>query len=662
MAQLGSGALIVALALAVFGIIAGVIGARRQIPELVDSSLRAVWGVTLLILVAVGALITAFLTHDFRLAYVAGRSSRDMPFYYVAAAFYGGQEGSLLYWSMIAGLLSSLAIFLHRKRDRALIPYVAATVLSVETFLLVMLNFVASPFVLLPVAPQDGAGLNPLLRDPGMMMHPPFLLGGFSSFTVPFGFAMAAMVTGRLGDGWIRAIRRWALVSWGILGVGLMLGAWWAYHVLGWGGYWGWDPVENVALLPWLTATAFVHSIIVQERRGMLKVWNMALIVASFILSVFATFTVRSGLISSVHSFATSSIGPWFLGYLAIVIVVSAALLIYRLPGLQSDRAIESVVSRESGFLLNNLIFAAMAFATLWGTIFPLVTELFRNTQLTIGPPFYMEVNGPLLLALMLLMGIGPLLAWRRSSLRLLLRNMVLPGVVGLAAFPVLLYLWRAWVPSMAASVVIFSVATTVLEYVRGARVRHRNTGEVYPVAVAMLVRKNGRRYGGYIVHIAVAIIALGIIGSSFFQVEREFTLKPGQTGDIGPYTLTYRGLDNRVTVQGQSVGAVLDISKDGQPQGSVESYRFFYTGFETQPTARMGIRTVGVDDVYVVLDQFTQDGTAGLRVFINPMVSWIWIGGLVYVFGTLTLLWPAPQPVRQRVAQPVREAALSEA
>ena len=354
MAQLGSGALIVAFAITLYGIVVSVLGARRQSSELIQSGIRAVWGVTALIVVAVGALITAFLTHDFQLVYVAGRSSREMPIHYVLAAFYGGQEGSLLYWSMIAGLLSSLAIFLHRKRDRALIPYVAATVLTTELFFLVMLNFVASPFTLSPTTPSDGLGLNPLLRDPGMMMHPPFLLGGFASFTVPFGFAMAAMISGRLGDDWIRAIRRWALVSFGILGTGLVLGAWWAYHVLGWGGYWGWDPVENVALIPWLTVTAFIHSIIVQERRGMLKVWNMSLIVASYILAVFATFTVRSGLISSVHTFATSPIGGWFLGYLAIVIVVATGFLAYRFRGLKADRAIEAVVSRESGFLLNN--------------------------------------------------------------------------------------------------------------------------------------------------------------------------------------------------------------------------------------------------------------------------------------------------------------------
>ena len=662
MAQLGSGALVVALALAVYGIVAGVLGARRRIPELVESSIRAVWGVTALILVAVVTLLTAFLTHDFRLEYVFGRSSRDMPIYYVAAAFYGGQEGSLLYWAMIAGVLSSLAVYLHRKRDRALIPYVAATVLSVQTFLLFMLTFIASPFTLLPMRPADGQGLNPLLRDPGMILHPPFLLGGYASFTVPFGFAMAAMITGRLGDDWIRAIRRWSLVAWGILGVGLLFGAWWAYHVLGWGGYWGWDPVENVALLPWLTATAFIHSVIVQERRGMLKVWNMALIVASFALSIFGTFTVRSGLISSVHSFAISPIGPWFLGYLAVVVLVSVGLLIYRLPGLQSDRAIESVVSRESGFLLNNLLFTAMAFATFWGTVFPLVTELIRETKLTVGPPFYRQVNGPLLFAMMLLMGVGPLLAWRRSNTGLLLRNLLWPGVAGIASGIVMAVVLGHILAAASVAVTVFAVGTIVLEYVRGARVRRRTTRESYPLAAAMLVRKNGRRYGGYIVHLAVAIMAIGIIGSTFFQVERQYTLQPGQSGTIGPYTLTYQRLDNRVNAQGQAVVAVVDIAKNGEPRGTVESKRVFYRNYEDQPTAEMGIKTIGIDDVYVVLDQWDENGTASLRFYINPMVSWIWVGGAVYVLGMVTVLWPAPQPARRPVTRPVREAALSEA
>ena len=662
MAQLGSGALIVALALSVYGIIVSIVGARRGAAELVQSGIRAVWGVTGMILVAVGALITAFLTHDFQLTYVAGRSSREMPMHYVLASFYGGQQGSLLYWAMIAGLLSSLAIFLHRKRDRALIPYVCATVLSTELFMLVVLNFVTSPFDLMPTVPQDGAGLNPLLRDPGMMMHPPFLLGGFASFTVPFGFAMAAMISGRLGEDWIRAIRRWALVSFGILGVGLLLGSWWAYHVLGWGGYWGWDPVENVALIPWLTVTAFIHSIIVQERRGMLKVWNMSLIVASYVLAVFATFTVRSGLISSVHAFATSSVGSWFLGYLAIVLAVSVIFLAYRVRGLKADRAIEAVVSRESGFLLNNLLFTALAFATFWGTVFPLISELFQNSRITVGPPFYNRVDGPIMLVLLVLMGVGPFLAWRRSPGKLLLRNLRWPIVVGVLTAIVLEVLLRKPLAVAGFAAAVFAVATVVLEYGRGAQVRKRTVGENYVRAVGSLVRRNNRRYGGYIVHVAIAIMAIGIIGSHFFQTERQFTLSPGQTANIGAYTLTYRGLSDTKNSEGEVVGAPIDIAKNGSQAASVDPLRFFYTGWENQPTARMGIATIGLDDVYIVLDRWDTNETASIRVYINPVVSWIWFGGLVYVFGTITLLWPAARTSPRRVTRRVPEVVPVEA
>ena len=662
MAQLGSGALIVAFALALYGIAVSVIGARRHATELINSGLRAVWGVTALIIVAVAALATAFLTHNFQLAYVAGRSSRDMPLHYVLAAFYGGQEGSLLYWSMIAGILSSIAIFLHRKRDRDLIPYVAATVLSTEVFFLFMLVFISSPFTLLPVAPVDGAGLNPLLRDPGMMMHPPFLLGGFASFTVPFGFAMSAMITGRLGDGWIRAIRRWALVAWGILGIGLLLGAWWAYHVLGWGGYWGWDPVENVALLPWLVATAFIHSIIVQERRGMLKVWNMSLIVGGYILAVFATFTVRSGLIQSVHTFATSSIGTYFLSYLAIVIVVSIGLLAYRVKGLRAERAIESVVSRESGFLLNNLLFTALAFAIFWGTIFPLFSEVFGSTKLTVGPPFYNQVAGPIMLARLILMGVGPLLAWRHTSWRPLLRSMrwsLMAAAVALVIFGVVL---RNTLPVIALAAVVFTVGTIIAEYVRGARVRHRSIGERYVTAIPSLLRKNNRRYGGYIVHLAMAVLAIGIIGTHFFQTERQFTMKPGDSATISNYTITYNGLRDTTTKEGDVVAALLDVSQNGKLKTQIESKRFFYTGYENQPTARMGIKSVGLNDIYVVLDRWENDQTASIRVYINPLANWIWWGGYVFVFGLFTLLWPAARPERQRVRSTVKKAALSEA
>lgn len=657
MAHLGSGALILALILAIYGIGASLLGARRRIPELLLSGYRATYAVAFLVAVALIALVVSFLRHDFRLAYVAGRSSRDMPLHYVIAAFYGGQEGSLLYWALVASGLGALALYLHRRSDRALLPYMNATLLSVLTFLLLVLTVVSSPFRLLPVTPPDGAGLNPLLRDPGMMAHPPFLLSGYASFTVPFAFAMAALITGRLGSDWLRAIRRWTLLAWALLGLGLLIGAWWAYHVLGWGGYWGWDPVENLALLPWLTATAFLHSVIVQERRGMLKVWNLALLLATFALSIFGTFIVRSGMLSSVHAFAVSRIGHWFLTFLALVLIVGIGLLVYRLPGLQSERQIESVTSREAGFLFNNLLFTAMAFAVFWGTTFPLFSELFWETRISVGPPFYNRVVGPLLLVLLLLMAIGPLLAWRRTDVRLLLRNVRWPATVGIGVGLVGLVLFsRSWA-AIAYAVTVFAVGVTLQEFWRGTLARRRNARENVFVAAWELLRRNNRRYGGYLVHLAMLLMAVGIIASNAFQLERQFVLRPGEQGTIGPYTVIYRGLEDRRTADAEIVAAQVDIYRGQQYAGTVESFRFFYRNYEDQPTARMGITLVGMDDVYVVLDRWENDGTASLRVYVNPLVIWIWIGGVVFVLGTVTLFWPQPVPALARVPKSVAGA-----
>ncbi|MDW8058519.1 MAG: cytochrome c-type biogenesis CcmF C-terminal domain-containing protein [Thermomicrobium sp.] len=658
MAQLGSGALILALILAVYGIGASLLGARRRMPELLQSAFRATYGVALLVALAVFALVMAFVRHDFRLAYVAARSSRDMPLHYVIAAFYGGQEGSLLYWAMVASVLGALALYLHRNSDRLLLPYMNATLLSILTFLLLVLTVVASPFRLLPVTPPDGAGLNPLLRDPGMMAHPPLLLAGYASFSVPFAFGMAALITGRLGSDWLRAIRRWALLSWAILGMGLLVGAWWAYHVLGWGGYWGWDPVENLALLPWLTSTAFLHSIIVQERRGMLKVWNLALLLATFALSIYGTFIVRSGILSSVHSFATSDIGHWFLVYLSLVLVVGIGLLVYRLPGLQSERRIESVTSREAGFLFNNLLLTGIAFAVFWGTNFVLFSELFWETRISVGPPFYNRVVGPLLLVLLLLMAIGPLLSWRRTELPILLRNLRWPvaGAVAVAVIG-LLFFERAWA-AFAFAVAIAATLVTVQEFWRGIAARRRMARENPLVAAWRLVERNNRRYGGYLVHFAVFLIAFGVIASNAFQIERQFVLRPGERGTIGAYTVVYRGLDDRRTADAEVVSAIVNVYRGDRFAGTVESHRYFYRNYEDQPTARMGIMLVGMDDVYVVLDRWQDDGTASLRVYINPLVIWIWIGAAVFLLGTVTLFWPQPVPVAVRVPRTLPGAA----
>jgi cytochrome c-type biogenesis protein CcmF len=647
MAQLGHGVLLLAFMLALFGIVLNVIGERRRIPELSVSGVRAVVGVTLLLGVAAAILVIAFITHDFSFEYVANRSSRDMPLRYVVTAFYGGQEGSLLFWALSSSILASLAFARNRVRFPRLVPWASATFLALDAFLLFMLCFVASPFEISPVVPQDGRGLNPLLRDPGMLIHPPMLLSGFSSFAVPFSIAAAALISGRMTREWLRFVRTWALVAWAILGSGIFLGGWWAYHVLGWGGYWGWDPVENVSLLPWLTATAFIHSIIVQERRGMLKVWNVGLLLTSYVLAVFGTFVVRSGLIQSVHSFALSQIGPYFLGFLVAVLALSIGLLIYRLPMLQSDNTFDAMLSRESGFLLNNLVFAGIAFATFWGTIYPIVSEALQGEKLTVGPPFYEQVNGPLFLLMLVLMGVGPLLAWRRSTLDALARALRLPLAVALVAVIALLALFGQPMAAAGAAAAVFAIAAVLVEYWRGAQLRRKNAGDALPVAVLRLARRDPRRYGGYIVHLGVAVIAIGIVGSTFFQTERQVALAQGQSVDVAEYTLTFRELPTTQTRDARVVAAIIDVHVGNSYKGTIEAKRFFYTGFENQPTTQVATETVGFDDVYVMLREWNDAGSANLHVFINPLVPWIWAGGLIYLFGMLVIFWPAPLPRR---------------
>jgi cytochrome c-type biogenesis protein CcmF len=655
MAHLGHGALLLAFVLAVFGVVVCVIGERRRIPELSIAGVRAVVGVTVLMLVAASVLVVAFLTHDFSLQYVSGRSSRDMPLRYVITAFYGGQEGSLLFWAIVAGVLGSIAFARNRARFPRIVPYSAAVFLSLQTFLLYMLCFVASPFELNAVVPAEGRGLNPLLRDPGMLIHPPMLLSGYSSFAIPFSIVAGALIAGRLTPEFLRFVRKWTLVAWAILGTGIFLGGWWAYHVLGWGGYWGWDPVENVSLLPWLTATAFIHSIMVQERRGMLKVWNMGLLLASYVLAIFGTFVVRSGLIQSVHSFALSEIGPYFLGFLTAVTALAIGLIIFRRPMLQSDNTFDAVVSRESGFLLNNVIFTGIAFATFWGTVYPLISETVTGTEMTVGPPFYQQVNGPLFLVMLILMGIGPLLAWRQTLVPALMRALTVPLGLAVVAIITLLLLFGQPMAAAGIAAAVFAIGAVGVEYWRGARLRRKNAGDSLPVAVYRLARRDPRRYGGYIVHLGVAIIAIGIVGSTFFQTERRVVLNEGESVDVAEYTLVYEELVETRTTDAQVFTARMDVMLDGSDKGVIEAKRFFYNGFADQPTTQVAVNTVGFDDVYVMLTEWDETGAANLHIFINPLVPWIWVGGLVYMFGMVVIFWPAPVARRATASIPSR-------
>ncbi|HEU5376010.1 MAG TPA: heme lyase CcmF/NrfE family subunit [Ktedonobacteraceae bacterium] len=639
--DLGSISLVLALGFAAYTLLAAVLGAARNSPRLVASAKRGTLVVACLLLLASVALVLSFLSHDFGVAYVASQSSRSMPWYFVTAAVYSGQEGSLLYWAMMLALFSALFVFTSRRAPAILVPYVLATLMGIEIFFVLVLTMVSSPFVRLSSPPADGIGLNPLLRDPGMLVHPPTLLMGFMSFSIPFAFAVAALLTGKLDSEWLRSIRRWTLAAWSIQTAGLLLGAWWSYHVLGWGGYWGWDPVENAAFLPWLTSTAFLHSTMVQERRGMLKVWNLGLVMASFALSIFGTFEVRSGLISSVHSFAYSAIGGYFLVFLCIIILFSLGLFLFRLPRLRPEQEFDSVISREGSFLLNNFLLVGITFATLWGTLFPLISQAFGHQSETVGAPFYNQVNGPLCAVLILAMGVGPLLAWRRTAPHTLWRNLLTPAIAaGGCALILPLFGVRDIVANIGFAVCAFTAAAILYELWRGMRVRHKH-GEPYPVALIMLIVRYRRRYGGYLVHLGLVCLAVGVIGSHAFQQERDANLKPGQSVTLGAYKLVYFGNTDITYPDVETIAAQLQVWRDGQLQTYIYPARQFYPHFQNEPASSISITNQDLTDLYVFLADWQGAGRASLRIFLNPLVPLIWWGGLLMLLGGIICWWP---------------------
>ena len=640
--DLGIISLILAAGVALSTGIIAVLGAMRHNPRLITGARWGTLCVTLLLILASASLIISFLIHDFGVNYVAQQSSLTMPWYFTTAAFYGGQEGSLLYWALMLSIFSAIFVLTSRRAPAVLVPYVIATLMGIQIFFLLVLTTVSNPFVRLPVAPPDGRGLNPLLMDPGMLIHPPMLLMGYMSFSLPFAFAVAAMITGKLDSDWLRSIRRWTLASWSIQTTGLLLGAWWAYHVLGWGGYWGWDPVENAALLPWLTSTAFLHSTMVQERRGMLKVWNLALVVISFALSIFGTFEVRSGIISSVHSFAYSDIGAYFLVFLVLIIVFSSLLFIYRLPKLRPEQEFDSVISREGIFLFNTLLLIGIAFATLWGTIFPLISAAIRQQTMTVGPPFYDSVNGPLFAVLILAMGVGPLLAWRRTSTSALWRNLSLPALAAAICAGILpLAGIRDIGANVGFAVCSFTAVAILYELWRGLRVRHRH-GESYPVALYTLISRYRQRYGGYLVHLGLVLLAVGVIGSHFFQVQQDALLKPGQEIHIAGYQFTYLGNFEETYPGTDTVKAIVQIWHNGQLQAYIYPGRVFYKNFDNQPASLISISTFGLTDFYVFLADWQGATQATIRVFVNPLTVLVWYGGALMLIGGIVCWWPS--------------------
>ena len=649
MAALGSISLVSALVLAIFGVVAAALGIRLKAAELVLSARNALYGIYGLTTLASLALIAAFLTHDFQLSYVAQHSSRDMPDRFIIAAFYSGQQGSLLFWSWTLSIFAALVIALSWKQNRQLMPYVVAVLAGMQVFFLFLLAFVQSPFETLPFRVQDGAGLNPVLQDNGMLIHPPMMLMGYMSWSIPFAFALAALMSGRLDTHWLRSVRRWTLAGWCIQSVGLFLGAWWAYHVLGWGGYWGWDPVENAAFMPWLPATAFLHSVMVQERRGMLKVWNLVLIILAYLLAIFGTFIVRSGVLTSVHAFAQSSMGPFFFGWLALATALAIGLLVWRLPRLRPEHQFEALASREASFLFNNWLLLAALLAIFWGTIFPILSEAVRGQKITVAAPFYKAVSGPIFLALMLAMGIGPLLPWKRASPTQLWRTLATPAIAGLTvAAGLLVFGLRDGAAILGFTASAFVLATLILEFYRGTIARRRVTGKSTVAALLDLFVHHRRRYGGYVVHLAVVMIAVALVASQVYQITRQVTLGKGQAATIGGYRLTFEGLSTSRDVEKQTVSAGLSL-----PDGTVLlPGKNSWNRDDKNPSSNIVIRSTPLEDLYIVLTDWAPDqSSATFLLFVNPMVMWLWAGGILLVIGTVVTIWPDLQPARVKAA-----------
>jgi cytochrome c-type biogenesis protein CcmF len=666
--EIGNLAIYLALATCLYAIGASVYGARSSSRGFVASGEHAAYATWGLVVLAVIVLMHGLLTNDFRMKYVAEYSSTTLPLRYKITSLWGGMEGSLLFWAFLLTTFIAIAMFQNRERNRTLMPYVTATSCTVAAFFLSLLAFVTPPFALLPYVPAEGTDLNPLLQNYWMQIHPPSLYLGYVSWTIPFGFAIAALATGRLDDLWIRTSRRWCLMAWFFLSLGNLFGARWAYEVLGWGGYWAWDPVENAAFMPWLTGTAYLHSVMIQERKDMLKVWNMTLIIMTFALTIFGTFLTRSGVISSVHSFTQSGLGPFFMAFLCFILAVSGSLLVWRLESLRPRHKLDSLVSRESAFLFNNLLLVGIAFATLWGTIFPVLSEWVRGVKITVGPPFFNRVNAPLAIGLLLLMGIGPLVAWRRASLRHLVEAFLFPMgfglVTGLAGFALGMRSISALLVTSFAAFVLYTVAS---EFHGGARARSRMVGETYGAAFAGLLRKNQRRYGGYIIHVGIVFMFLGVTMSSVYRVEELHTVKKGESFTVGPYTMRYedaRTVEDAHVARMIATLRIFENAGDGKPGREIvtlEPEKRFYKRPE-QPATEVAMRSTMKEDLYVILGTFDKDGTATFQAYINPLVWWLWFGGFVLVLGTAVAAWPARRVVERERAREAAGVARSQA
>ncbi len=714
MATVGRALLILALATAAYGIFASIYGARRGRPELVVSGRRAVYAVAGLCTGAFAILEIAFLRSDFQFATVASHSSTTTPTFYKAAAAWSSQEGSLMLWLWLLSLWSSLVLFLTRKSLRRVAPYATAVLLGFAVFFAALLVFLETPFAVLAAAPLEGNGLNPLLRHPSMMIHPPMLYSGYTLFAIPFAFAVGALVTRQVGAAdWIRSTRRFALAAWFFLGIGILLGARWSYTELGWGGYWAWDPVENASLLPWLTGTAFLHSIMLQEKRGMLKIWNVSLVLATGVLAIMGTFLVRSGILDSIHAFGASTLGVPFVILIGTMIAGSIGLVVWRREALRSENKLDSMLSREAVFLGNNLVLVAMAFVVFWGTFWPLIAEALTGTRRSLGPPWFDKYTVPLALVLVLLSGIGPVIAWRRATAANARRNFLVPGAVALATGVVLAAFFGVAERPLALAMFVvgaFVFASVGQEFWRGVAVRRTMTGQGPIRALGSLVGRNRRRYGGYIIHVGMAALFIGVAASTAFNDARDIRLDVGQSARVGGYDFTYEKPTSRISTTGSghlekiSFGAVVRVRRDGKLVTTLRPERGYFPSrdeslgpvgrfFEGEATSEVGLKAglrrdvwaAMTPDIRALLPVINQGdkvfanargkitpaaegaalgaalrGLAGryannpppatFRIITSPLVTWIWLGALIVFGGALIAMWPGTDSPRRRV------------
>jgi len=666
-AGIGFGALVITFLVSLYGIGAAVYGARINDRRWVESARLAMLLTFPLITISALSLIYLLVTGRFEYEFVSSVTSRSMPVYLRITALWGGQSGSLVFWSWLLSAFASAVTLRKWDRDQEFLPWVIVVSLVTLAFFVSLNVFFENPFrsfwrlpsgditiaMIRPqlaslFVPRDGRGLNPLLRHPGMIIHPPMLYLGFVSFVIPYAFAIAALITGRTDDRWIRITRRWSLVAWLFLSLGLILGGRWAYDVLGWGGYWGWDPVEIAAFMPWLTGTAFLHSVMIQEKRGMLKRWNMVLIILTYSLVIFGTFLTRSGVLSSVHAFAQSAIGPLFFAFIGLTLTTSLALLFKRWDDLKSEGQMTSLLSREALFLLNNLLFMGILVVCFWGVIFPLISELVTGQKITVGPPFYERATAPLFAGLLFLMGIAPLAAWRYSTFKTLGRAVWKPFIISLIS-PLIAFISGIHQPAALLGfwLVAFVASVTLYEFWRGTVARHNRSGGSLPIALWHLAGRNRRRYGGYIIHLGIVLMAIGIIGIEIFQTETQGTLAQGGQISLAEYTLTYKSLAVFDTDDGRNVArAAIGVDKNGEYVGDLYPRRDYYIDSQ-QPMTIPGVRSTWEDDLYVILVDWQplSSQSATFKIYKNPLVNWLWLGGFIFILGTLVAAWPERDP-----------------